>query len=51
MSEDRARAEIAMAMAAGVCGTRVEQVASGSRDIRNAFARQVSMYLASVASA
>ncbi len=48
MHEDRARADIAMAMAAGACGTRVEQVAGGARDIRNAFERQVAMYLASV---
>ena len=48
MNEDRARADIAMAMAAGACGTRVEHVAGGSRDVRNAFARQVAMYLASV---
>ena len=48
MNEDRARADIAMALAAGACGTRVEQVASGARDICSAFARQVAMYLASV---
>lgn len=48
MKEDQARADIAMALAAGACGARVEQVASGSRDIRCAFARQVAMYLATV---
>ncbi|MBP9234193.1 MAG: hypothetical protein KBF30_05925 [Hyphomonadaceae bacterium] len=35
------RAGIALALAAGACGTRVEQVASGARDIRSAVARQV----------
>lgn len=48
MKEDQARAHIAVAVAAGACGARVEAVASGARDIRVAFARQVAMYLASV---
>ena len=38
------RAGIALALAAGACGTRVEQVASGARDSRSAFARQVAMF-------
>jgi len=45
---DQARAEIAIALAAGACGARVENVTLGRRDIRTAFARQVAMYLASV---
>ena len=47
LRDDQARADIAIAVAAGACGARVEQVASGGRDIRTAFARQVAMYLAS----
>jgi chromosomal replication initiation ATPase DnaA len=49
MQEDDARAQIVIALAAGACGTRVEHVMGGRRDIRAAFARQVAMYLASVA--
>lgn len=45
---DQARAEIAIAVAAGACGARVESVTQGGRDIRTAFARQVAMYIASV---
>ena len=48
LRDDQARADIAIAVAAGACGARAEQVASGGRDIRTAFARQVAMYLASV---
>jgi chromosomal replication initiation ATPase DnaA len=48
MRADQACAEIAIALAAGACGTPVENVTHGGRDIRTAFARQVAMYLASV---
>jgi len=48
MKADQARAEIAIALAAGACGASVAQVAEGKRDFRTAFARQVAMYLASV---
>lgn len=45
---DQARAEVAIALAAGACGARLESVTQGRRDFRSAFARQVAMYLASV---
>jgi chromosomal replication initiation ATPase DnaA len=45
---DQARVEIAIALAAGACGARVEDVTHGGRNIRTAFARHVAMYLASV---
>ena len=50
MKEDDARAQVVIAMAAAACGARVEHVGGdGPRDVRTAFARQVAMYLASVA--
>lgn len=48
LSADQARAGIAIALAAGACGAKAEQVVHGGRDITTAFARQVAMYLASV---
>lgn len=50
MKADGARVQIVMALAAAACGSRVDDVAGAARgDVRSAFARQVAMYLASVA--
>lgn len=50
MKEDDARVQVVIAMAAAACGARAEHVAGNERrDMRTVFARQVAMYLASVA--
>ncbi len=49
MAADAARARIAVALAAGACGVSPDDVAGGGRAVAVAMARQVAMYVASVA--
>lgn len=47
-ARDRARTQLAMAMAAGAMGVGAEAVAGDSRSPRDVLARQVAMYIATV---
>lgn len=49
MTEDVARARIAVALAAGACGVSPDEVMSAGRALAVVLARQVAMYVASVA--
>jgi chromosomal replication initiation ATPase DnaA len=49
MAEDRARAQLVVALAAGAVGMPIDQVMGGGRETRVAFARQVAMYVMHVA--
>lgn len=49
MEDDRSRATVAVALAAGACGVEADDVMRGGRALPVAFARQVAMYVASVA--
>lgn len=49
MAEDRSRAAVAIALAAGACGVTADEVLGGGRAVPVVFARQVAMYIANVA--
>ena len=48
ITEDHARARVAIALAAAALGTPAEKISSSARATKVAFARQVAMYLAYV---